>query len=236
MRLHDRQASVIEPWGGGPPPWAGGPNSPNGAPSLVRVPGGARDRWFEFLAERDGATWMWDADNGQHTTFWIPGTPNARPFRSIGNLRKSEDSILRTMSADLYDGNAATNRHWQELGSATAHSNPPLNVGEEISQQERHYLLQKVANNSTTISNTFVVYITVGYFLSEEVDGVVRIGRRYGLDTDGNGNETDDSGYARRAMFLIDRSELLNAWDEGGKQASPGRNIGNNFCQISALR
>ena len=36
-----------------------------------------------------------------------------------------------------------------------------------------------------------------------------------GLDSDGDGDETNDSGYARRAMFIIDRSELLNAWDEG---------------------
>ena len=76
-------------------------------------------------------------------------------------------------------------------------------------------LLQKVLNNSTTTSNTFVVYITVGYFRSEEVEGVIRIGERMGLDTDGDGNEQNDPGWGRRAMFLIDRSELINAWDEG---------------------
>ena len=202
------------PWGGGPPPWAGGPNSPNGPPSGVGIPGGVRDRWFEFLAERDGATWMWDQENNQHTTFWIPGTPNARPFRSIGNMWKPEDSVLRTLAMDRYDGEPGTNRHWQELGSQANHENP-LSVGLGVSQHQRHYLLQKVLNNSTTTSNTFAVYITVGYFRSEEVEGVIRIGERMGLDTDGDGNEQNDPGWGRRAMFLIDRSELINAWDEG---------------------
>lgn len=174
-----------------------------------------RDRWFEFLAERDGPTLMWDQDNMQNTTFWIPGTPNARPFRSIGNPWKPEDSVLRPLAMDALDTNQETNRHWQELGSEQDHANPPVNVGPGVSQHQRHYLLQKVLNNSTTTSNTFVVYITVGYFRSEEVEGVIRIGERMGLDTDGDGNEQNDPGWGRRAMFLIDRSELINAWDEG---------------------
>ena len=57
---------------------------------------------------------------------------------------------------------------------------------------------------------------TAAYFkAAEDPSGLMRVGGRMGLDLDGDGTETNDAGWERRAVFVIDRTELLNAFDEG---------------------
>lgn len=193
--------------------------------TAVSLPG-YKDRWFEFVAERDGATGMFDPVLGGMTTFWIPGTPNAKPFRSPGYRTNAvnpdtgsdthlDDTILRRLTLDANDPSPATNRHWMELGAA-GHHNDPTTVAATVSQRERHQILSKVYNNSTTVSNTFIVYGTAAYFRSvEDPSGLIRVGSRMGLDLDGDGNQTNDAGWEKRAVFVVDRTELLNAYDEG---------------------
>ena len=189
-----------------------------------------RDRWFEFIAERDGATTgVYDPVTMQPTTFWIPGSLNSRPFRSTG-YRTSEaqtaagstgsdtlldETILRRLSQDESDAAPTTNRHWLEMGSQTNH-NDPTSAADTVTQRERHQVMARVYNNSTTVSNTFIIYGTAAYFqAAEDPSGHIRVGSRMGLDLDNDGNETNDAGWERRAVFVIDRTELLNAFDEG---------------------
>ena len=186
-----------------------------------------KDHWFEFIAERDGAVTAYNPITTSTTSFWLPGTPNARPFRSTG-YRKSvvggtsgsdtsiDETILRRFNADVQDGNLTTNRHWLEVGNSTFHHNPDL-VSTATSQRERHQILGKLYNNSTTVSDSFIVYGTAAYFKAYEdpASGLIRVGSRMGLDVDGDNNETNDSGWEQRAVFVIDRTELLNAYDKG---------------------
>jgi len=210
---------------------------PTGATGLTGVPGGpsaalsVRDRWFEYVAERDGPiTAMYDPVAGGITTFWIPGTPAAKPFRSLDRRTPvvnstsdsdvtTDDTILRRSRLDI--GGAVTdNRNWLEEGASDFHENPddgapPAEPG--ATQRERHQILAKLFNNTTTVSDSFIVYGTAAYFRAYEdpASGLIRVGGRMGLDLDNNGTETDDAGWERRAVFIIDRTELLNAYDEG---------------------
>ena len=186
-----------------------------------------KDHWFEFIAERDGATMVYDPIANSTSTFWIPGTPNARPFRSTGYRKASvggvsgsdtsiEDTILRRFNADVNDGATNTNRHWLEVGTTTFHDNPNT-VSAATSQRERHQILGKLYNNTTTVSDSFIIYGTAAYFRAYEdpASGLIRVGERMGLDLDADNNETNDAGWEQRAVFIIDRTELLNAYDKG---------------------
>ena len=101
------------------------------------------------------------------------------------------------------------------MGSQTNH-NDPTSAADTVTQRERHQVMARVYNNSTTVSNTFIIYGTAAYFqAAEDPSGHIRVGSRMGLDLDNDGNETNDAGWERRAVFVIDRTELLNAFDEG---------------------
>jgi len=115
---------------------------------------------------------------------------------------------------------AETNRHWLEVGSATYHQFPG-NMDESADGSEerrfsavsqRHQVLSKILNNTTTVSNCFIVYGVAAYFeaYEEPTTGLIRVGGRYDLDpTDGLGNDE------QRAVFIIDRTEAFNAYDPG---------------------
>lgn len=196
---------------------------------------GYRDRWFEFINERDGATAAYDPVNSRNTTFWIPGTPNAKPFRSpgyrkpvasgpTGNDTSLDDTILRRFRQDVSDDASgtsisglpviATNRNWLELGSQTNHHNPN-SVSADTSQLERHQVISKLFSNTTTVSNACVIYGTAAYFRAIDQAGLIRVGGRMGLDLDADGDETNDAGWEQRAVFIVDRTELLKAYDAG---------------------
>ena len=195
-----------------------------------------RDRWREYLQERDGRPVTSYGTTGTVGSYQytMPGTPNARPFRSLGytsgalNDNGLENTLLRRLATDRDDdGNGTdddetggtantTNRNWLEVGPQSLHSGV-------VSPQQRHQILSKLINNTTTVSNTFIVYATAGYFeASETSEGLVRVGGRIDLDNPAdNGNLTVDtgedhtSGWETKSVFVIDRSAFLEAYDSG---------------------
>ncbi len=200
--------------------------TPAPAPPTTAVPGivtgfNFRDRWFEFCQERDGVVNVFDPLSGGNTNFWIPGTPNARPFRpfsfSLPDVTTAADdnaiaaTLLRRFGSE--SGVADNNRNWLEVGDSTFHQNP-LNANSVL----RHQLLSKVWNNTTTTSNAFIVYGTAAYFEVHEdaVTGLVQVGGRLDLDGDtvAAGVSADIStGWEQRSVFIIDRTEAYNAFD-----------------------
>ncbi len=73
----------------------------------------------------------------------------------------------------------------------------------------RHRILSKIIGNTTTRSNVFVVFATIGMFECKELaNGAVRIGGQ--IDVDGDGNKD-----THRAVFIIDRSTAEDAYDKG---------------------
>jgi hypothetical protein len=207
-----------------------------------------RDVWREMLEDRDGRpVQSWDPDTSTQLGFLMPGTPNARPFRSSGFRNPTasdngqDETLLRRNRRDLDDNNdgqvgnsgfgfnadgtavasgtdlVRTNRHWLELASTTLHvsaasRSSEASVGERTSAESRHRILSKVMNNSTTVSNTFIVYGVAAYFeaIEDPTTGLIRVGGR--LDLDGDGDETNDE---QRSVFILDRTEALEAYDAG---------------------
>jgi len=84
-----------------------------------------------------------------------------------------------------------------------ARSQADLSVG-EVDLQARHRLLGKVANNSTTRGNVFLVWMSVGFFDAVFPDpqnpALVQIGA-----------ELEDQS-RRRGFFVVDRSLLEDAY------------------------
>ena len=79
----------------------------------------------------------------------------------------------------------------------------------------RHRLLSKVMNNTTTNSNVFVVIVTIGHFETiTDAAGAVRVGGEYDINHDGVLDDAD----RRKVMFVIDRSDVFNAFDAGTGQ------------------
>jgi hypothetical protein len=67
-------------------------------------------------------------------------------------------------------------------------------------------------NNTTTVSNAFIVYSTAAYFeaFEDPVTGLIQVGGRY--DFDGDGDPDNDQ---QRAVFILDRTEAFKAYDAG---------------------
>ena len=113
---------------------------------------------------------------------------------------------------------AITNRHWLEIGTSLSHQLPGDLDGDASEERrisstpQRHQVLSKILNNTTTVSNCFIVYGVAAYFEAYEdpTTGLVRVGGRY--DLDGDGDELNDE---QRAVFIIDRTEAFNAYDPG---------------------
>jgi hypothetical protein len=211
---------------------------------------GSRDRWLEFVNERDGNVQsvkdptpaLVNSGDEINVNYWIPGTPNSRPFRSLDNRKTAgtddnglESTLLRRFAMDKPagmassrtnisgEGNAAynvaddveSNRHWLEIGNRAYHktnANAPA-----ATVVEHHQQLSKVINNTTTVSNTFIIYGTAAYFevSDDAAPGLIQVGGRMGLDLDGDSDPTNDAGWEQRAVFIVDRTELFNAYDPG---------------------
>jgi hypothetical protein len=113
------------------------------------------------------------------------------------------------------DAALLTNRRSLELGSPAFHIDPDSQVNGFVmgsGPAQRHQMLSKILNNTTTVSNTFLVYVTAGYFESYEdpTTNLIRVGGRF--DLDGNADPTNDY---QREVLVIDRSELFGAYDSG---------------------
>ena len=220
----------------------------DGTDALPNV--GNRDRWLEFINERDGnvqsvkdpTPLLVGSGDESNKNYWIPGAPNSRPFRSFASRNANgtddnaiEGTLFRRLGLDkdavstgtranvAGEGNAAyqsgssdaeTNRHWLEVGNRAYHK---ANTGAAAATMvEHHQQLSKILNNTTTVSNTFIMYGTAAYFeVTEDANGIAQIGGRMGLDLDGDSDPTNDAGWEERAVFILDRTELYNAFDPG---------------------
>lgn len=193
------------------------------------VPTNPRDRWMEYLRERDGDYVNgYDPQVGQQRRMLVPGMPGATPFHAPGYRGTSyeatrnedgfESTVLRTLAADRVDTGAdaaATNRHWLEVGNANQHR-----LDSSAALMHQHQILAKMIGNTTTVSNTFVVFATAAYFEAVEHKvnnvgtGLYRIGSRIDIDT-ADGKKDSNPGWQQRAVFVIDRTEAFKAFDPG---------------------
>jgi hypothetical protein len=184
-----------------------------------------RDWWFQFLIARDCLD--------PTTTLPLPIAGTSRPFRDLGYLRydqqygyqaSTEDTILRELPGGVKysrgkgkgkgkgkgqsgggNGTAGTadGRRLFDLATDTE------NVNVTVDPVMRNRLLSKIFGNTTTRSNVFVVHATIGMFACKEyADGSVRIGGQ--MDVDGDG-----SADTHRAIFIVDRSVVEEAYDRG---------------------
>ncbi len=191
--------------------------SPNEAGGTVD-----RDRWREFLEARDGVTLT--ASGGTAVDLIAPGTLQSKPFRSPGFEDASvldggiQSTILRPHPKDVAAGNLAQNRHWLEVATRIQHEKAYLNNTDltKPNAVQQHQLLSKILNNTTSTSNTFIVFATVGYFEAVESpagSGMIRIGSRIDLNLADGKPQFDGDGWRQKAVFVIDRTEAAKAYD-----------------------
>ncbi len=165
-----------------------------------------RDWWFNFLISRDGVdpASLLPLPMSSHG---IPGKIPSRPFRDLGvtkpaiggtgNMSTLEDTVLRRLPISV------NGRRLLELGNEAEHLNG------SVEPVLRHRMMSKIMANSTTRSNTFAVFVTIGMFECVELpNGAVRIGGQMDVDNDGQKD-------THRAAFIIDRSVAEDAYDKG---------------------
>jgi len=170
--------------------------------------------WQQFIDSRDAA------DTGLTNSARIPGTPGSKPFRSfaanfptstendVRDLR--ENTILRSLPVD---GVGANNpRLLFELTSSPEHlGTAGLN---NVDVHTRNRLLSKIDANTTTRSNTFVVFMSVAYFEATDTGTTiygdpVQIGARLSpIDPTWTANQPDYKGF-----FVIDRTRAEEAFE-----------------------
>ncbi len=183
-------------------------------PSLDATHLGGANWWQQFIDSRDAT------DTGLVNSPRIPGTPGSRPFRSfhrniptsttdqVRDLR--ENTILRSLPVD---GAGANNpRLLFELTTSAEHlGTAGLN---NVDVYTRNRILSKIDANTTTRSNTFVVFMSVAYF---EASGggtttygdPVQIGDRLSpIDVSRTVNDSDYRGF-----FVIDRTRAEQAFE-----------------------
>jgi len=111
----------------------------------------------------------------QHTTrntqtgYIVPGLPGTRPFKSldtlagngpVGNLR--ENGILRSLPLDLQDPAKINNpRGLFEVATWSEHA---ATGSAKVDYFTRNRILSKIMGNTTTRSNTFIVFVSVAFF------------------------------------------------------------------------
>jgi len=185
-----------------------------------------RDRWIEYLRSRDGKISTVDAANNV-VDLTAPGTLFAKPFRSPGHLDESTSgngigsTLLRQNPEDDGNANLEWNRQLLEIGSQTQHATAKINLTGDPSLPttvHRHQILSKVMNNTTTVSNTFIVFATAGYFEAVESplgSGMIRVGSRIDLNLADGSPPFGGEGWQQKAVFLIDRTEAFKALNSG---------------------
>lgn len=189
-----------------------------------------RDWWFQFLVARDGLD--------PTTNLPLPISGFSRPFHDVGYLRYDqefgeqasiEDTILRELpGAVKYVGGMGKSKGKGKAkgktnggGKGAAGPSDGRRLFELATDTEyedrslepmlRHRLLSKIIGNTTTRSNVFVVQATIGMFACKELSsGAVRIGGQMDVNRD----NTPDS---YRAIFIIDRSAIEEAYDKGSR-------------------
>lgn len=177
--------------------------------------GQPRDWWSQFILARDG--------NDPITGLPLPGVPRtaataapngSRPFRSLNFSQHAdvhtgpkhagslEHTVFRTLLNDTAGVDTTDERRRLfELGNQLEHD------GGAIPYPNRHRLLSKIMNNTTTRSNVFYISIEVAFFEATEVldpatnKNVVRIGGRI--------PSTDTFKTSYRGFFVVDRSKAM---------------------------
>lgn len=183
--------------------------------------------WFEqFIASRDQTDPYWAA---QGQTLSLPGLPInvaapptedfGRPFRSLSFTQDGANSIqhtlLRSLPVDIFNG-AASHRQLLEVGTSPEH------LGNTIDPLLRHRILSKIWNNTTTRSNTFVVFVSAKLFRAnvDATTGAVQIG---GPLREFSATDPSPELPEYRGVFVVDRSDLEGAGQAGGGTISSFR-------------
>ena len=186
-----------------------------------------RNWWFELLRSRDGIDPLLQRFASGDPVI-LPGSPAARPFRGLSHSmyagpgnganavplpEVTEHGVLRRLGMDTTPNynepiNTQTPTSLSQAAQSyrrlfEARSQADLSVG-EIDLQSRHRLLGKIANNSTTRGNVFLVWTSIGFFDAVFPDpqnpAIVQIGA-----------ELEDQS-RRRGFFVVDRSLLEDAY------------------------
>jgi len=167
-----------------------------------------RDWWGNFLLSRDGLD--------PTSQMFLPLSGTSRPFRDFGltpngNSTTSnvslEDSILRRIPQTI----PADRRRLFELTNQSEFTFPTSGAT-AVSPLIQHRLLSKMVGNTTTRSNCFVVFVTIGMFECVQftppgtTEPVTRIGGPLL-------NGTTPVTY--RKAYIVDRSVALEASDQG---------------------
>ena len=163
---------------------------------------GGRDWWNEFIKSRD--------QQDPRTGLYLPGMAHARPFQPLsfadGPIASAlapeegalEHTILRQMPLDV-DGSGSQPLNRRGLFEARDTTDRNTN---SVDLHTRHRLLRKIANNSTTRSNVFIVYVSVGFFEAvKHTNGDVQIGGML------------PGSSIQRGFFVIDRSLPESAYN-----------------------
>ena len=184
-----------------------------------------RDWWFNFLVSRDGIDPISQLPLPMtplpKTLTDLSGGIPTRPFRDMALLRSSqsttalsslaaeisavEDTVLRRLPM------STSGRRLFELGREDPTPANDEYLTGTVDPTLRHRLLSKVVNNTSTRSNCFLVYVTIGMFECKELpNGATRVGAPMDVDNDGQPD-------THRAVFIIDRSIAEEAYDKGSK-------------------
>jgi hypothetical protein len=196
------------------------------------------DWWLRFLQSRDGSRLI-GTENGFH----LPGMPGSKPFYGFDRVTRDgstypngdqalrldlEDTLLRGDFHDanndltedvLFPDNLGGRRAFELSNSGADYVDPNYQRTDGVTQPRtaltRHRVLSKVMNNTTTSSNVFLVILTIGHFETLiDANGAVRVGGEYDINHDLTVDEAD----RRKVMFVIDRSDIANAFDPGTGQ------------------
>lgn len=183
--------------------------APN-APVLLDRTEAGRDWWNQLTLARSAVPAGATADpfyGGGSAGLPFPGLPGSRPLRGFGAMAGGagtptlDETILRALPADGAPG--LDRRHLHQVGTNSEHT------GGSLDPQVRERMLSKIANNVTTRSNTFAIFITVKYFRAIEDTtngGAIRIGEPL------NGVYTPE----HRGFFIVDRTKLEAGYQTGG--------------------
>lgn len=169
--------------------------------------------WYSYLEARDGRrlSGLNQTPQPDFSTGWfLPGTVNSNPFRSwayvdqIGTpqIPAVESSLLRSWPTDN-GATKDTHRHFFELGTIGDHN------ARSVDPTVRNRILAKIANNVTTRSNVFVIYLSLKYFKAVENNGAIQIGEPLVPPPPGERVGPPE----HRGFFVIDRTRAEDAWD-----------------------
>lgn len=177
---------------------------------------GGGDWWQQFINSRDAL------DTNSVVNARIPGTPGSRPFRShdynpptststeVRDLR--ENTILRSLPGDV-SSNPNNPRLLFELTTSAEHlGTAGLN---NVDAYTRNRILSKIDANTTTRSNTFVVFMSVAYFEASG-GGTTTYGDPVQIGARAFGKNPNEADY--RGFFVIDRTRA-----EQGYEPTTGR-------------